>query len=191
MTLVEDPVKQHVPVAWYFVPTQMSQATWPLSGSAAGKFTVIVLPGGASVGETVRVPDGGSPGFEAGRTVTLVRPCADPPRPSATEASYGTVAVRASVGAAKEFPVGIGKAELSIQPKSQSVPTLGMPFVQAIRRGSLSASEAVAMRLTVLPEDTKRSGPVVRVGKLLSTGAKRSGLARDFAKFKRPPVEVV
>src|SRR5438552_472186 len=90
MTLVEDPVKQHVPVAWYFVPTQMSQATWPLSGSAAGKFTVIVLPGGASVGETVRVPDGGSPGFEAGRTVTLVRPCAaEPSAPSARHSYSG------------------------------------------------------------------------------------------------------
>src|SRR2546428_8499831 len=101
------------------------------------------------------------------------------------------VAVRATDGAVKELPVGFGKTELSIQPKSHRVPTLGVAFTQAMRSGSLSASEAVAVRLTVLPEETKTSGPTVRVGKLLSTGAKRSGLARDLAKFRRPPVEVV
>ena len=39
----------------------------PVSGLVAGKLTVIVLPAGASVGETVRVPDGGWPGSERAR----------------------------------------------------------------------------------------------------------------------------
>src|SRR5438477_2383183 len=107
---------QHVPFTVYFVPIQRSQATGPFSGSVAGKLTEILLPAGASVGDTVRVPDGGSPELVAGGTVTYWRPWAPPPRPSATEASYGTVAVRAREGAVKEGE--FGKTELSIQPKS-------------------------------------------------------------------------
>src|SRR6266536_2032531 len=170
MTLVEDPVKQHVPVAPFWAPTQMSQATCPLSGSVAGKFTAIVLPGGASVGETMRVPEGGNPGLEAGRTVTFVRPVADPPRPSAAENWYGTVATCASVGAVKEFPVGNGKVALSIQPKSQRFATLGVALVQAVRSGSLSGSETVALRLTGAPDEATTSGLMASVGKLLSSG---------------------
>src|SRR5262245_5275850 len=82
-----EPMKQHHPLAPPPWPTQRSHFTGPPSGSVAGKLTVIVEPTGASVGETVRIPDGGCPGFEAGETTTYWRPCAPPPRPSATETS--------------------------------------------------------------------------------------------------------
>src|SRR5437867_7202375 len=68
-------VKQQAPLESFFIPTQRSQATCPLSGSVTGKLTVIVLPAGASVGVTLSVPDGGCPGFWAGETVTYSRPC--------------------------------------------------------------------------------------------------------------------
>src|SRR5438093_9905334 len=106
----------------------------------------MVLPTGASVGEAVRVSVGGPPGLGAGDTVTLSRPWAPPPRPSATEASYGTVAVRASDGAVKEteLPEGSGKRVLTIHPKSQAEPVLDADFVQAIRSVSPSRSVAFA-----------------------------------------------
>ena len=58
MTVVDDPEKQHEPLAPDFCPIHISQLTGPPSGSVAGKLTVIVLPAGASVGDTVSVPVG-------------------------------------------------------------------------------------------------------------------------------------
>jgi hypothetical protein len=64
---------QHVPLALEFIPTSRSQAVcWP-SGSVTAKFTVIVLPAGASVGVTVNDPDGGKPAFDAADTVMYWR----------------------------------------------------------------------------------------------------------------------
>src|SRR5262245_56272765 len=72
VTVVAEPerMKQHQPLAPPPWPTQRSHFAGPPSGSVAGKPTVIVEPTGASVGETVRIPDGGWPGLEAGVTTT-------------------------------------------------------------------------------------------------------------------------
>jgi len=116
VTLVDVPVKQQVPLRLRCCPIHKSQATGPPSGSVTGKLTVIVDPVGPSVGDTVRVPDGGNPGLGAGETATFWLPCAPPPRPSATEASYETNAVLARDGAVKEteLPLGSGKRVLSM-----------------------------------------------------------------------------
>ena len=78
-----------------------------------------------------------------------------------------------------------------MEPKSHCDPVFP-DLVQDIRSGSLSGSEALAVRLTWLPAEANTSGPIVRVGKAFSTmGLERRGFARVFGKFKRPPVEVL
>src|SRR6185295_6778779 len=67
--LVEFVVKQQLPLPEAAVVSHRSQATGPPSGSTAGKLTETTVPTGPDVGETERVPDGGCPGFEAGKMV--------------------------------------------------------------------------------------------------------------------------
>ena len=65
--------------------SQMSQATLPPFGSVTGKFTETVLPTGPDNGDTERLPEGGNPGLETGRTVAYAREVALPHLPSETE----------------------------------------------------------------------------------------------------------
>src|SRR5213593_1670525 len=98
-TLVDEPVKQQDPLDVPLLARHKSQAGLTPFGSVSGKLTLIVLPTGASRGETVSVPTGGPPAVEEGKTVTYLRPKAPPPRLSATEMSYGTVVILATEGA--------------------------------------------------------------------------------------------
>ena len=89
-----------------------------------------------------------------------------------------------------ELPLALGKSELSMDPNNQSEPAFA-DLVQLIRNGSLSASVADAVRLTWPPAATDTLGPIESTGKLFNLGENRRGFAMDFAKLRRPPVEVV
>ena len=88
-----------------------------------------------------------------------------------------------------ELPLGLGKSELSMDPNNQSEPAFA-DLVQDIRNGSLSASVADAVTVTWPPAAANTLGPIESTGKLFSLGENRSGFAMDFAKLRRPPVEV-
>src|SRR5213593_410694 len=108
--------------------------------------------------------------------------------------SYGTVVVLATDGAVKVLlELGLGKRLLSIQPKSHVEP-VSADLLEDIRRPAASpesASVAVDLRLTTLPELANTSEPV-RVGKLFNgCGANKRGFAIALAKLRRPPVVLV
>ena len=82
-----------------------------------------------------------------------------------------------------------------MDPKSQSDVAPGAEFqgawVHTVRRGSLSGSETIAVRSTIVPAAASTLETPVIVGKLFETGAVSRGLAIAFAKLSRPPVEVM
>jgi len=85
MVRLTGPAWQHDPDAALLPAFHKSQTTGLLSGSTAGKLIETTVPTGPLVGETLNVPDGGSPGLELGHTVAYATELALPPFPSATE----------------------------------------------------------------------------------------------------------
>ena len=104
--------------------------------------------------------------------------------------------MRASGGAVKVEALlpGSGNRVLAIHAKSHPLTmlTLFPQFMRRLGTSAGSASLAVAESVTDAPASANTSLPTVRVGNLFTGSSLPSfGLVMTFAKFNRPPVEVL